>query len=136
MKTLIATLAAAALPAAAADVIHVYTTPHTTYYFTDPPTYYYTEPARVTYIEPLPATEQIVVTAPRDTDAAIADDVAYVIASDRRISGKIGVETFRGDVTLTGRVVTPGQAERAARDARSVDGVREVQNLLSPRVGR
>jgi len=139
----VALAALAALPSFADDIVEVYRTPTTTYYYTAPPTYYYTEPARTyyypapepvvttTYVEPT-----ITVTAPRDTDAAITDDVAYAIASDTRISGRIGVETYRGEVSLTGRVTTPGQSDRAERAARSVDGVVDVHNTLNTRVGR
>jgi hypothetical protein len=135
--------ALAALPSFADDIVEVYRTPTTTYYYTAPPTYYYTEPAR-TYYYPEPAVtttttyveDPIVVTAPRDTDAAITDDVAYAIASDPRISGRIGVDTYRGEVSLSGRVTTPGQADRAESAARSVDGVADVHNYLNTRVGR
>ena len=71
----------------------------------------------------------------RSEDQAITDDVANAIADDPRISGYVGVETLRNDVTLTGLVTTPGQAQRAARDARSVDGVRDVHNYVRARVG-
>jgi hypothetical protein len=137
--------ALAALPSLADDIVGVYRTPTTTYYYTAPPTYYYTEPAP-SYYYPAPAVtttttttyveDPIVVTAPRDTDAAITDDVAYAIASDPRISGRIGVETYRGEVSLSGRVTTPGQADRAESLARSVDGVADVHNYLNTRVGR
>jgi hypothetical protein len=139
----VALAALSAVPSFADEIVEVYRTPTTTYYYTAPPTYYYTEPARTyyypapepvvttTYVEPT-----ITVTAPRDTDAAITDDVAYAIASDPRISGKIGVETYRGEVNLTGRVTTPGQSDRAERAARSVDGVVDVHNTLNMRVGR
>ena len=94
-----------------------------------PPAVYYTQP--VTYVAP-----RITVRGSRgDEDAAISDDVAYAIASDTRISGRIGVDTERNVTTLTGRVTTRGQADMAARDASAVDGVREVHNLLRARVG-
>jgi osmotically-inducible protein OsmY len=91
----------------------------------------YTEPTVVTYTEP-----DIVVTAPRPTDdQLITDEVIDRIATNGRISGRVDVETYRRDVTLRGRVTTPGQADRAEREARSVDGVRDVNNLLRTRVG-
>jgi hypothetical protein len=107
-------------------------------------TYTYTESAPVTYVEPLPATylgpaygePDIVVTAPRATeDELITYDVMDRIATDPRIQGRVGVETYRNNVTLTGRVTSPVQVERAERDAKSVDGVRDVNNLLRARVG-
>jgi hypothetical protein len=92
----------------------------------------------VTYAEPLPSvTEEIIVTAPRMTeDQAITADVVDRIATNPNISGRIGVETYNRDVTLTGRTVTEGQAERAEREAKSVEGVKEVTNLIRPRVGK
>lgn len=100
--------------------------PDNYYYYYDEPTptttYYYTEPA-------------IIVDAPRGLDQAITNDVVDKIASDPRISGNIGVSTYRSKVELTGRVTNAGQAEIAGRDARSVDGVVEVQNNLQARVG-
>ena len=121
-------LAAAATPALAQVVEYRYYEPATTYYYYEPApatTYYY-------YREP-----DVVVTAPRyyNDDRRITDDVVTVLANDPRLSGKIGVETFRNDVTLTGRVSTPGQARIAERDARVVDGVREVRNHLRTSVG-
>lgn len=121
-------LAAAAMPAVA-EVIY-YVAPATTYYYIEPaPTYYYTTPV---YTAP-----DVVVTAPRyySDDVRITEDVVGVLASDSRLSGKIGVDTWRNDVTLTGRVSTPGQARIAERDAKSVDGVREVRNQLRTSVG-
>ena len=57
------------------------------------------------------------------------------LASNPRISGKIGVESRDAVVTLTGYTRTVGQAWHAERDARSVAGVRYVQNQIRPRVG-
>jgi hypothetical protein len=111
------------------------------YYYTDPApatTYYYATPAQgrtypsrtlneVYYESPSP----IVVEAPPLTaDQAITSDVVDRIASNPKISGRIGVETYDGNVELTGRVTNPRQAELAERDARSVDGVRRVDNEL------
>ena len=129
-------LAAAAMPALAEVVEYRY------YYPAPTTTYYYTEPA-TTYYYPAPVTEvyyrapDVVVTAPRyyNDDLRITDDVVGVLASDSRLSGKIGVETWRNDVTLTGRVSTPGQARIAERDAKSVSGVRDVSNQLRTSVG-
>jgi len=143
-------LAAAAAPAFAAtqEVTSAYvapspdsyTVPATTYYYVpstpDPyyapstDTYYYAPSTTTVYYEP-----PVIVQAPRSTDEAINDDVVDTIASDPRIAGRIGVDTFRGDVTLNGRVGTPIQAELAERDAKSVDGVNDVTNRIRPVVG-
>ncbi len=106
------------------------TAPTTTYYYDTAPATTYVPTTTTYYTEP-----PIVVTAPRSEDEAITNDVVDTLASDPRISGNIGVETFRNNVTLTGRVLTPTQAEIAARDAHSVDGVRDVENRLRARVG-
>jgi len=157
LSLLAAALGAAALPTLAADVVEVYTPPLTYYYAPATTTYYYVEPApRTYYYEPAPtyyydpaptyyvapaptvyAEPPVVVEAPRyyNDDVRITDDVVATIASDSRISGKIGVSTFRNQVELTGRVGTPNQAELAARDAKSVPGVDDVTNRLRARVG-
>jgi len=117
---------------------YYYTQPSTTYYYTEPaPTYYYPAPATTYYNTPVYTAPDVVVTAPRyySDDVRITEDVVGVLASDSRLSGKIGVDTWRNDVTLTGRVSTPGQARIAERDAKSVDGVREVRNQLRTSVG-
>ena len=57
------------------------------------------------------------------------------LANNPRLSGKIGVESNDAVVTLTGFTRTVGQAWHAERDARSVVGVRYVQNQIRPRVG-
>jgi hypothetical protein len=109
-----------------------YVTPETTTYVAPSVTYYET----VRY-EPAPLRgPDIVVTAPRATnDQLITGEVMDRIASDPSISGRIGVETYRNDVTLTGRVATQGQADRAERHAKAVPGVDEVTNLVRGRVG-
>ena len=111
-----------------------------TYYSWDPIAQRYIEHTSVydespstvtTYVEP-----DIVVTAPRASeDQLITYDVMDRIATDPHIQGRVGVETYRNNVTLTGRVTSPVQVERAERDAKSVDGVRDVNNLLRARVG-
>jgi hypothetical protein len=144
---LLAALTAAALPAFAAteEVTSAYVAPapddyyvpQTTYYDAATGTYYaappaaYVAPSTVYYEEP-----PIVVSSPRaSSDELVNDDVVTAIASDPRIEGRIGSDTFHGNVTLNGRVGTPIQAELAARDARSVDGVNEVTNRIRPVVG-
>ncbi|HET9651525.1 MAG TPA: BON domain-containing protein [Usitatibacter sp.] len=133
-----AALAALAVPAFAAQTITIDTAPTTTYYVTTdddyvpPTTYYYYEPAATqTYSEP-----PIVVTEPRATeDELITQDVVDTLASDPRLSGRIGVETTDREVELSGIVTSWGQALRAERDARSVPGVSNVHNTLATRIG-
>ena len=103
--------------------------PPRAYYYSAEPSYNYTEPVYY-YSEPA-----IIVDAPRSEDQAITNDVVDRIASDPRVSGNIGVSTYRNKVELTGRVTNSGQAEIAGRDARSVEGVMDVQNNLQARVG-
>jgi len=44
----------------------------------------------------------------------------------------ISVDTYNGDVTLTGQVDTEYQKERAMEIAKSITGVKQVYNLLKP----
>lgn len=142
---LCAAIAAVAAPAFAAEVLEIvqvpvtsyqYGQPVTTYYYVERPatgtTYVYTEPV-VTEVYRAP---DVVVTAPALTeDEAITRDVVDTIASNPRISGRIGVETRDNNVNLSGIVGTPGQARSAVRDAQSVPGVRNVESELRSRVG-
>jgi osmotically-inducible protein OsmY len=57
------------------------------------------------------------------------------LAADSRLSGRIGVETYRHVVSLTGRVSTTGQRDHAEQVVRGVDGVWDVQNFIRTRVG-
>ena len=138
--------ACAAAPALA-DVVEVYTIPTgrdyyyvapatTDYYYTPAPTYYYPSTTTTTYVYTEPA---ITVEAPRyyNDDQRINADVVDAIANDSRVRGNsnIGVQTYRGNVQLTGRVTTPNQRDYAGEDASSVAGVDEVTNLIRPRVG-
>lgn len=129
--------AAGAISAPAfADTVVVYDSP----YYYEPPAVTYIEPApAVTYVEPAPvATQQaIIVTAPGDADEdyLINRDVANAIADDPTIRGHVETQTYRNTVTLGGRVTTPGMVDRVERDAKSVEGVREVENLVRPIVG-
>ena len=78
----------------------------------------------------------IIVTAPYMTeDQAITTEVMDRIASDPGISGRVGVDTFNNTVTLSGRVATPWQADKAQRHAQNTPGVREVNNELRARIG-
>ena len=114
---------------------YYYVAPSTTYY-TPAPTYYYPSSTTTTYVYSEPA---ITVEAPRyyNDDQRITADVADAIANDSRIRGdsNIGVQTYRGNVQLTGRVTSPNQRDYAGETARSVDGVDDVTNLIRPRVG-
>ncbi len=145
---LIAASAAFAAPSMAAEVIGIttpattryYVAPATTYYAPATTTYYYTEPARTYYYEPATTVTyvepSITVTEQRlPDDVRITNDVIDAIADDPYISGRIAVETYDNDVTLSGSTTTPGQARRAARNAYSVPGVRSVSNELRPKVG-
>jgi osmotically-inducible protein OsmY len=68
-------------------------------------------------------------------DQRIKSDVEAKLANDPRLSGEIGVEIHGDEVTLTGIVTTPGEADSAALDAQSVDGVSNVQSNLRAQVG-
>jgi osmotically-inducible protein OsmY len=65
----------------------------------------------------------------------IKSDVEAQLATDPRLSGEIGVQVQGDVVTLTGIVTTTGEADTAALDALSVDGVNNVQNNLRSWVG-
>ena len=68
-------------------------------------------------------------------DERIELEVMDRLASNRQLSGKIGVESRGAVVRLTGWTRTVGQARRAEREARSVRSVRYVQNEIRARVG-
>jgi len=68
-------------------------------------------------------------------DQRIQMQVMDKLASNERLSGKIGVESNDAVVRLSGWTSTVGQAWRAGRDAGSIYGVRYVQNEIRPRVG-
>ena len=81
--------------------------------------------------------ESVTVTAPRPgNDELLRNAVMDRLAGDARLSGRIGVEAYRHTVSLTGRVMSTSQVERAESLARGVDGVWDVNNYLSARVGR
>jgi len=64
-------------------------------------------------------------------DAAITTKVKAKIFQDSVLKGfAISVETFEGEVTLTGAVDNEGAVERAETLARGTAGVRKVHNLL------
>jgi hypothetical protein len=68
-------------------------------------------------------------------DQRIQAVVMDKLANNPRLSGKIGVESRDAVVRLSGYTATVGQAWHAERDARSVVGVKYVQNEIRPRVG-
>jgi hyperosmotically inducible protein len=64
-------------------------------------------------------------------DSTISTKVKAKLFDDDQLSGfAISVETFKGEVTLTGAVDTVEQKERATRITRSVHGVKGVNNLV------
>lgn len=82
------------------------------------------------------AQPRVTVVAPRPSeDELIRNAVMDRLSSDAALAGKIGVESYRHTVSLTGRVTTTLQVERAGTLARSVEGVRDVNNYLQARVG-
>ena len=160
-----AAIAPMAAPAVAAQVIETYNLPATTYYvepvtttyvaptttttYVAPATtYYYVAPARTETYYPAPSTyytprEVVYESAPigveapaLTTDQAINNAGVDRLATNPRLTGRIGVETYDRNVELTGVVTNPRQAELAERDARSVSGVRSVQNELRTRLSR
>ncbi len=65
-------------------------------------------------------------------DSSITTKVKAKIFEDGIMKGMaISVDTFEGQVTLTGAVDTPQQRERAGELAKSVYGVKKVNNLLN-----
>jgi hypothetical protein len=68
-------------------------------------------------------------------DERIQMQVMDKLASSENLSGKIGVESHDAVVTLSGWTSTSGQAWRAGNAARSITGVKYVQNEIRPRVG-
>lgn len=82
------------------------------------------------------AHRRVEVNAPRPSDdELLRNAVMDRLSGDRNLGGRIGVESYRHTVSLTGRVTTTGQVERAESIARSVEGVRDVNNHLTARVG-
>jgi hypothetical protein len=133
--------AALALPSLAmAEIVY-----ESTYYVPPTPdTIYYVQPAdtevvrvegpEIHYYYPVDNTIEVYAQRASEDDL-IANDVAENIAADPYIHGRVGVEAFKRDVTLTGRVATPGQKLRAEDDARAVDDVGEIHNHLRSAVG-
>jgi len=64
-------------------------------------------------------------------DAAITAQVKADLLADKDVSGvAVSVETFKGEVVLTGAVDTRAQSSKAAQIAGKVHGVAQVKNLL------
>jgi osmotically-inducible protein OsmY len=62
-------------------------------------------------------------------DAAITAKVKAAFVNDPTLKAtEINVETFKGDVQLSGFVAQPQDAQRAAEVARGVKGVTSVKN--------
>lgn len=65
------------------------------------------------------------------SDAVITTKVKAAYVADDILSAlDIAVETNEGVVTLTGTVGTEAETEQAARVARDVEGVKQVQNNI------
>jgi osmotically-inducible protein OsmY len=64
-------------------------------------------------------------------DAAITTQVKADLLADKDVSGlAVSVETFKGEVVLTGAVDTKAQSHKATQIASKVHGVSNVKNLL------
>jgi len=64
-------------------------------------------------------------------DATITTRVKTALLNDPEVGGlRIDVDTFRGVVTLSGRVMTPEEEKTAVELARRVGGVTDVKSTL------
>ena len=64
-------------------------------------------------------------------DTTITTRVKTAMLNDPAVGGlSIDVDTYKGVVTLSGRVKNPGEREQALALARKVDGVTEVKDAL------
>ena len=64
-------------------------------------------------------------------DTTITTRVKTAMLNDPAVGGlRIDVDTFKGVVTLSGRVKSPAERDQAIGIARSVDGVVEVKDAL------
>ena len=62
-------------------------------------------------------------------DAVITTKVKAALAADPNVKAtEVNVETYKGDVQLSGFVAQPGDAQRAVEIARGVKGVTSVKN--------
>ena len=67
----------------------------------------------------------------RIDDTTITTRVKTSMLNDPQINGStIDVDTYRGVVTLSGRVRTPAEHEQAVALARRIDGVTDVKDAL------
>ncbi|HAR95048.1 MAG TPA: transporter [Deltaproteobacteria bacterium] len=65
-------------------------------------------------------------------DATITSEVKAKLLADSVTKGiAVSVETFEGQVTLTGAVDNEDEREKAGQIAKGVRGVRKVHNLLN-----
>ncbi len=66
------------------------------------------------------------------TDLAITTKInAEFLADDHIKTFKIGVKTYRGVVSLTGKVPSQDMLDQAVEIAETMEGVREVNSLLT-----
>ena len=64
-------------------------------------------------------------------DTTITTRVKTAMLNDPAVGGlSIDVDTYKGVVTLSGRVKSPGERDQALALARKVDGVTEVKDAL------
>jgi osmotically-inducible protein OsmY len=64
-------------------------------------------------------------------DATITTRVKTAMLNDPTVGGlRIDVDTFKGVVTLSGRVKSPSERDQAIALARQVDGVVDVKDAL------
>ncbi|HXK33061.1 MAG TPA: BON domain-containing protein [Dehalococcoidia bacterium] len=64
-------------------------------------------------------------------DATITTRVKTAMLNDEQVGGlRIDVDTFKGVVTLSGRVKSQAERQRALQLARNVEGVVEVKDAL------
>ncbi|HYC37244.1 MAG TPA: BON domain-containing protein [Usitatibacter sp.] len=146
----LALAAALGTPALAAELVDLHQAPppsttETYYYVTEGysyapayPSNYVAPAGRIAYVEPTVTYVEppVTVYAPLLTeDEAITEDVMDSIVTDPRLSGRVGVETFNRNVTLSGHLRSSRQVDIAASNARSVPGVIDVENRIRPRVG-
>ena len=68
-------------------------------------------------------------------DESIQLAVMDLLRGSDRITGQVGVESNDAVVRLSGWTMTAAQAHRAGQAARSVQGVRYVENEIRPRIG-
>jgi osmotically-inducible protein OsmY len=67
-------------------------------------------------------------------DSVITTKVKTALISDKKVSGtSISVETFKGRVLLSGFVKSESERTQAETAARSVAGVKEVNNKIEVR---